>query len=231
MSMPVTVWFVRHGEIASHRGDVSLTADGVTDAEAAGERLARSLEPGATVEFLHAPTRRTRETAEALRRGIARRVNEVTLGVPRVEPAIRNPDLFVAGTRVEMGSSIEALHEQLPAGTMSMDQVAANDFFARFWAERDRIAVWLRDPDPPGERATDVARRFFTFARSLADAPSCIPRHVVCVTHSGPLRAILLEFVLDEDPGEPEYAEAVELALAQDAAPVWRFREAVVTPR
>jgi broad specificity phosphatase PhoE len=63
------VWFVRHGAVASHRGDVAVTERGARDAEAAGERLATVLESGAAVEFLHAPTRRALETAEAIRRG------------------------------------------------------------------------------------------------------------------------------------------------------------------
>jgi broad specificity phosphatase PhoE len=227
MSAPVSVWFVRHGEVASHRGDVPLTERGLADAETAGERLAASLEPTAVVEFLHAPTQRTLQTAEALRRGIARTNGDAELGEPRVEQAIRNADVYVAGHRVETVSSVEALAEQLPAGTMTHDEVAANAFFGRFWAERDRIGVWLRDEDPPGERATDVARRLFTFARSLTDRQTDRPRHYVCVTHSGPLRAVLLEYVLDEDPGEPEYVESIRLELRAGCEPGWHFRDTI----
>ena len=63
---------------------------------------------GARVEFLHAPTSRTVQTAEALRRGVERALAPgagVRLGAPRVERAIRNPDLYVAGNRVEMVSA------------------------------------------------------------------------------------------------------------------------------
>ena len=94
----------------------------------------------------------------------------------------------MAGTRVEMVSSPESLVEQLPSDLLTDDQVEENAFFTRFWAQHDRIRVWLDDTDPPGERSADVARRFFTFARSLADVSSERPRHYVCVTHSGPLR-------------------------------------------
>jgi broad specificity phosphatase PhoE len=225
---PVTVWFFRHGEIASHRGDVPLTERGVRDAEAAGEHLASALEPGASVEFLHAPTRRTLETLAAIRRGTARAVDAdggVELSEPRVEQAIRNPDLYVAGTRVEMVSSVDALAEQLPSGLLTADGVARNDFFARFWAARDRIRVWLDDQDPPGERRADVARRFMTFARSLTDVVTWQPRHYVCVTHSGPMRAVLIEYVLDHDPGEPAYAEAVRVCFDGERRPAWAFRD------
>jgi broad specificity phosphatase PhoE len=224
---PVTVSFYRHGEVASHRGDVPLTDRGVRDAEAAGERLASLL--SGEVDLRYAPTLRTRQTLEALRRGAERALgpgSDVRFGEPRVEPAIRNPDLYVAGTRVEMVSSVDALAAQLPEGAVSRDEVAANPFFMRFWAASDRIGVWLEDDDPPGERSADVARRLFTFARSLTDGAG--GRHHVCVTHSGPLRALLREFVLSADPGEPEYAEAVHVTLEADGTASWRFRDARV---
>ena len=102
-----------------------------------------------------------------------------------------------------MVSSVEALAEQLPEGTTWLPEPAANDFFARFWAEHDRTAVWLRDPDPPGERAADVARRFFAFARSLADARS--PRPLRRLRHAlGPAaEQYLLQYLTSRDPGEP----------------------------
>jgi broad specificity phosphatase PhoE len=225
----VTVWFFRHGEVASHRGDVPLTDRGLRDAETAGRRLAAELEPRARVELLHAPTQRTLETLDALRRGIAGALEGgagVELGTARLEPALRNPDLYVAGTRVEMVSSVAALAEQLPDGALSAGEIAGHSFFARFWAQDDRIRVWLDDEDPPGERSGEVARRLLTFARSLSDLDGSRPRHVVCVTHSGPLRALLRHYVLDEDPGEPGYVEAVRVRFARDRPPAWRFRDA-----
>ena len=223
----VTVWLFRHGAVASHRGDVALTERGARDAEAAGERLATVLEPGAALEFLHAPTRRALETAEAIRRGVARAVPTdagIKVGNPHSEQAIRNPDLYVAGTRVEMVTSIQALAAQLPPGLLTTDAVANNEFFVRFWAARDPMRVWLDDDDPPGERRSDVARRFFAYARSLTDIVAEHPRHYVCVTHSGPMRAILREYVTQQDPGEPEYAEAIQLRFDRGLLPAWRFR-------
>jgi len=228
----VTVWFYRHGAVDSHSGDVPLTESGLREAEAAGARLARSIDPGARVEFLHAPTQRTLQTLQALRRGLCGALDPdtaVELGEPLAEHAIRNPDVFVAGTRVELVSTVAALAEQLPDGVVTHEDLAAHAFFSRFWAERDRILVWLKDADPPGERAGDVARRFLTFARSLRDAPDARPRHYVCVTHSGPMRALLLQYVLDHDPGEPDYAEAIELNVGPSDGLTWRFRDTVTT--
>jgi broad specificity phosphatase PhoE len=226
---PVTVWFFRHGEIASHRGDVPLTDRGLRDAETAGRRLAAELERGAQVELLHAPTQRTLQTVDALRSGIDGALEAgsgVELGAARVEPALRNPDLYVAGTRVEMVSSVAALAEQLPEDLLSPGEIAGHEFFARFWAQDDRIRVWLDDEDPPGERSSDVARRFFTFARSLCDLDGSRPRQVVCVTHSGPMRALLRQYVLADDPGEPDYVEPVRVRFAPGRPPAWRFRDA-----
>jgi hypothetical protein len=147
----LTVWFFRHGAVASHRGDVALTERGARDAEAAGERLDTVLEPAAALELLHAPTRCALQTAQALRRGIARALPTdagVEVGNPRSEQAIRNPDLYVGGIRVEMVTSIEALTAQLPPGLATTDAVANNEFFVRFWAAQDPMRVWLDDDDP-----------------------------------------------------------------------------------
>ena len=128
-----------------------------------------------------------------------------------------------------MVSSVEALAEQLPEGTTSLQELAANDFFARFWAEHDRTAVWLRDPDPPGERAADVARRFFAFARSLADARSPRPlrrlRHALGPAASDPAAVPDLS-----GPRGAAYAEAVELKLDEQRRAAWRFRNLNIPP-
>jgi Histidine phosphatase superfamily (branch 1) len=68
-SAAVSVWFYRHGKVPSHGGDVPLADTGLHDAEAAGARLATAVEPGARIEFRHAPTPRTLQTLQALRRG------------------------------------------------------------------------------------------------------------------------------------------------------------------
>lgn len=223
----VHVRFCRHAEIASHSGDLPATAPGLRHAEAVGAEWMVACPRGARVEFLHAPTLRTAQTAAALRAGMQRTASggdDIRLGAPRVEHAIRNPDLFVAGTRVEMVSSPAALAAQLPA--LDAAQVASHDFFSRFWGAPDRIGCWVDDRDPPGERASDVARRLFAFARSLCDLPDAHPRAYVCVTHSGPIRALVRHHVLDRDPGEPEYVEAVELSFTRAGAARWRYRDA-----
>jgi broad specificity phosphatase PhoE len=229
---PLAFWFYRHAEIPSHRGDLPATSTGLTHAENVGTALALSCPPGARVAFLHAPTVRTVQTAEALARGVRRGLPEasgVQLGTPRVEQAIRNPDLYVAGHRVEMVSAIEAVAAQLPDDALTREELDRNAFFSRFLTSRDRVRLWVADEDPPGERADDVAWRFFTWARSLCDTTRPYARRFVCVTHSGPMRAVLRRYVLDHDPGEPEYVESVELAFDAAGNARWRFRDAVAS--
>ena len=60
----------------------------------------------------------------------------------RVAFALRNPDLYVAGERVNMVSSAAALAEQVPG--MTEDEAAVVPFFAKFFSHPDRIGWWLR---------------------------------------------------------------------------------------
>lgn len=227
---PLVFWFYRHAEIPSHRGDLPATDAGLSHAENVGVALAKHCPPGCRVEFLHAPTTRTVQTAEALRRGLARGMTadaRVELGASRVEPAIRNPDLYVAGHRVEMVSAIDAVAAQLPEDALTREELGRNAFFSRFLSSPDRVGMWVADDDPAGERADEVAWRFFTWARSLLDTSRPYARRYVCVTHSGPMRAILRRYVLGHDPGEPEYVEPVELSFDEEERSRWRFRDVV----
>jgi broad specificity phosphatase PhoE len=227
---PLRVLFVRHGRVASHRGDVGVTREGLAEARAAGRALLPRVAGCRSVGFLHAPTRRTLQTAEALRAGLSDVLTangaDIALGAPRSSEGIRNPDLWIAGSRVEMVSSAEALAEQLPPGGPGADELRRHPFMAGFWGRDDRISFWIEHPDPPGESADETARRFVAYARSLADVSRDGAQAFVCVTHSGPLRAILRRYVLGEDPGEPAWMEAVDLTVGPDGTLEWRFRDA-----
>ncbi|MDQ3864202.1 MAG: histidine phosphatase family protein [Actinomycetota bacterium] len=220
------VHWVRHGEVASHRGDVPLTDEGVAQARKRGRSLAKDVSRGEVVHFMHAPTLRTRQTAEEIRGGMSEVIDPGGgAELPDVTErwAIRNPDLFVAGQRVEMVSSVEALAEQLSAPVLDPEKLSEHTFFREFWASPDRIGYWLEHPDPPGEDTVAVARRQVTFALSLLDGRKDRPVRYVLATHSPVLRAILLCYA-GEDPGEPEYLEPVDLILSQNGASELRFR-------
>jgi broad specificity phosphatase PhoE len=222
----VRVHWVRHGKIASHKGNVPLTDRGVAQARKRGRSLAKDLSVGEMVHFLHAPTLRTRQTVEEIRASMAEALGpdggadllEVT-----EQWAIRNPDLYVAGQRVEMVSSAEALAQQLSAPPVDPETLSEHPFFREFWASADRIGYWVEHPDPPGEGTVAVARRQMTFAMSLLDRPENRPVRYVLSTHSPVLRAILLCYT-GEDPGEPGYLEPIDLILSENGSSELRFR-------
>jgi len=136
---------------------------------------------------------------------------QVYLSPPIEHWAIRNPDIYVAGTRIELVSTAEAVVEQLPPSSLNPEQVAQLPFLHGYWADPDRIGYWVNHPNPPGEDADTVARRLLTFALSLLDLPRDQPLRYICVTHSPPIRAFLRRYLLGYDPGEPEYLEAVNV--------------------
>jgi broad specificity phosphatase PhoE len=185
---------LRHGEVASHRGDVPITEEGRRQAAEAGRRLG-SL---GSVRLLAGATRRARETAEGVGEGL--RAAGAAVSGPDVAFALRNPDLYLAGARVDMVSSAEAFAAQVP--WLDPAAVLAVPFFAGFLTAPDRIEYWLRSTAPPGDDAAAVAARIVAFARSLADGGA--PDAVVAVTHSPVLRAVAVGLGLD-DPGEPGY--------------------------
>jgi broad specificity phosphatase PhoE len=217
MSAPLLLHLVRHGEVAGHHGDIGVTSDGLLRAREAGRELARQLGSDEVVHFLHTGTLRARQTAYALREGTMETIapdGKSRVLSPRESFGIRNPDIYVAGERVEMVSSPAALAERLAGAGMTEADCLKVDFFARFWSHPDRIGSWVADSHPPGEDADTVARRVLSFATSLRDIPSAHPRRYVCVTHSPVLRAVARKYLSGEDPGEPDWLESVDLWLA-----------------
>jgi broad specificity phosphatase PhoE len=231
MSTDASLWLhlVRHGKIESHRGDMPLTADGRRQAEAFGQRLSTELVAGEIVSFLYAPTRRARETAETIYNTLRTTCEhadsrQAQLLAPVEHWALRNPDIYVAGSRIELVSTPEAVAEQLPETSLSPQELARLPFLHGFWEDPDRIGYWVNHPNPPGEDADIVARRLLTFAVSLLDLPCRQRRRYICVTHSPVMRAFLRRYLVGHDPGEPGYLEAVDLHFAPDGMLMLRFR-------
>jgi broad specificity phosphatase PhoE len=201
---------LRHGEVASHRGDVPLTAAGREHAVEAGRCLATS-GPG-TVRLLSGATRRAQETADGVGDGL--RAAGVAVCGPDVAFALRNPDLYLAGARVDMVSTAEAFAAQVP--WLTADDVLTAPFFAGFLSAPDRIEFWLRSSAPPGDGTAAVAARIVAFARSLGD-PGVGADTVIGVTHSPVLRAVAVGLGL-EDPGEPPYLTGYSVSVDADGA-------------
>jgi len=199
---------LRHGKVASHHGDVAVTDRGLGDAERVGRRLAAG---AGRIRVLTGGTLRARQTGAAIATGAS--AAGATVEEPRVAFALRNPDIYVAGERVDMVSSAAALAEQVPG--MTVDEAAAVPFFAGFFDHPDRIGWWLRHGDVPGDDAGTVARRIGHFAASLPDRIGRPAELTVGVTHSPVLRACALAR-LGHDPGEPEWLTGLELSVSDD---------------
>ncbi|MGZ4622473.1 MAG: histidine phosphatase family protein [Blastococcus sp.] len=204
---------LRHGEVTSHRGDHPLSAAGRAQAADAGRQLA-ALGLG-SVRVLSGSTQRTRETAQLVRQALADADPSAVVSGPEVAFALRNPDLYLAGARVDMVSSPEAFAEQVPGLTAA--DVLAVPFFAGWFSAPDRIEWWVRHPAPPGDDAAGAAARLVAFAASLGDPGPAVPDTVVGVTHSPLLRAVSLTFT-GVDPGEPPYLNGYSLELLPDGS-------------
>lgn len=203
------LYLLRHGEVTSHRGDVPITASAEREAFEVGQGLGRR--ERRPIEVLSGDTRRAMDTATHLARGVVDAGGQVV--GPEVAFALRNPDLYLAGARINMVSSPDALADQIDG--LSAQDVAALDFFPEFIASPDRIGWWLAHESPPGEDARSVAARVRSFAASLADPIPGRPDVVVAVTHSPLLRAVGLDF-LGRDIGEPPWVAGLVASVGND---------------
>ena len=185
-----------------------MTEEGLAFAEQVGHRIGQSI-TGRTLRVVSGETLRTRQTATAVAAGARRAGADVT--EPRTAFALRNPDLYLGGERVDMVSSIGALAAQVPE---LGEQAADSPFFSGFLAASDRIGFWLTHPAPPGDDAATVAARINAWAASLSDLPA--GQVTVGVTHSPVLRACGL--ALGADPGEPAWVSGLRVQVLPDRA-------------
>ncbi len=206
----VTLALLRHAKVPSHKGDMPLTEDSSADIQAAVPRLLALASGGSQFLFLGTQTKRSRQTAEALREAI----DPIA---PEVHPAwgLRNPDLYLAGSRVEMGSTPQFFASQCDHLGMTADLVSAQNFFHEFLTAPDRIEYWLFHHSPPGEDAAAVAKRVFQFARSFLSGDTANHLVVCCVTHSPVMRAVLHQGLGLADTGEPNWVEAIVLEVTE----------------
>jgi broad specificity phosphatase PhoE len=206
--MTQRLYLLRHGEVTSHRGDVPVTAEGLQTATAVGHRLA-ALADG-PIRVVSGETRRTRDTAAAVARG-AREAGADVLE-DGVAFALRNPDLYLAGVRVDMVSSEAAFAVQVPGFEES--DISRVAFFREWLGAPDRVGWWVAHKNPPGDDAVAVAARIRTFAASLADRQDGTA-FTVGITHSPVLRAVARD-VTGEDPGEPRWLAGLVADIAPD---------------
>ena len=206
--MTQRLFLLRHGEVTSHRGDVPVTDEGLETAVEVGRRLADRAD--GRIRVISGETRRTRDTAAAVAQG-AREAGAHVLE-DGVAFALRNPDLYLAGVRVDMVSSEAAFAAQIPGFTEA--DVAKVGFFADWLTVPDRVGWWVRHPAPPGDDAAAVAARIRTFAGTLADRDDATA-FTVGITHSPVLRACALD-VAGTDIGEPKWLAGLEAEIETD---------------
>lgn len=203
----VQVLLLRHGQVANHRGDVPLTDLGVLQAEAAGEWFA--LESIEVAAILTGETLRTINTGASFALGVRSTGGKVP--DPVVSFALRNPDLYLGGHRINMAEGAEALAAQTP--TVEPENVGDVPFFHDLMQAKDRVGFWLEHGNPPGDTARDVGRRIDHFARSLAAVPQWRGRTVVAITHSPVLRAVRYHH-WGEYSKEPPFLHGYSLTLS-----------------
>jgi broad specificity phosphatase PhoE len=202
---------LRHGEVASHRGDTPLTPEGRGQAERAGRRLARH--HNARLWILVGPTLRAQQTGMIMMRALMNANASSQVTGPITTFALRNPDLYLAGQRVDMVSTAAAFAHQVPRFTEA--QVTVIPFYSDFLTSADRVGCWLHHPDPPGDTAAIVAWRIRQFAVSLGHVDGV--DQVVGITHSPVLRAMGSHFA-GSDPGEPDYLHGYSVQVRSDGA-------------
>jgi broad specificity phosphatase PhoE len=206
--MTQRLFLLRHGEVTSHRGDVPVTEAGLQTAVEVGGRLAARAD--GRIRVISGETRRTRETAAAVARGAREAGADVV--EDGVAFALRNPDLYLAGVRVDMVSSEAAFAAQVPGLTEA--DIAKVDFFREWLTVPDRVGWWVRHPEPPGDDARAVAARIRSWAGSLADRDDDTA-FTVAVTHSPVLRACARD-VTGDDIGEPAWLAGLEAEISAD---------------
>lgn len=207
----IRILLLRHGRVAHHRGDVPLTELGVAQAEAAGEWFAKE---GTEVAcLLSGETRRTRDTAEHFAASYRRHADGLAIPDPIVSFALRNPDLYLGGHRINMGQGAPFLASQSPEVTEA--DVERSPFYAGLMTADDRVGFWIESNNVPGDSSRDVGRRIDQFARSLGDVAGWWGRTIVAITHSPVLRAVRLH-LWGEYSKEPPFLHGYSLTLARD---------------
>lgn len=204
---------LRHGHIASYRGDIPLTDDGAAQARAAGAWFAS--EGIRIARLMTSSTLRTRETADSFIHGYGTAEPDAPAPIPEPSQALRNPDVYLSGHRVNMTGTPAAFADQVEG--LEEDDVTKVAFYNAFLGDPDRIGYWLRHSNPPGDTALDVGRRIQAYTRSLADAPAWRGQTIIGITHSPVLRAVALTF-MGIDPGEPPYLHGYSLTLETNGA-------------
>lgn len=205
----IRVLLLRHGQVANHKGDVPLTSLGVEQSTTAGEWFASS--GIAANAVFSGETIRAKDTATYFIEGC--RSKGGTIPDNHVTMALRNPDLYLGGHRINMGEGAETLAAQSPS--VEPTDVENQAWYAGLMTADDRVGYWLEHANPPGDTARSVGLRIDTFVRSCADVPGWRGGTVVAMTHSPVLRAVRFHH-WGEFSREPPFLHGYSLAMRED---------------
>ena len=214
---PPVVHLIRHGRIPDHRADHPLTGEGQQEAVAIGRRLAGLVRSGESIGFFASPTRRTRQTAEFLRRGLleglADRGVVVTIEPVQVADPLRNLQLFLNGLSYDPVRPLYAAARWfLQENPDSARYQASVAFQSEFWNTADPMGFWLTHPSEAIEAPEAVAERIWAFVGERLRGGN--GRREICVSHSATLRAFS-RLVFGTDPGEPHFCDGLTLSAGQ----------------
>ena len=197
------VHLVRHAETISYESDAGLTERGREQARERGRLLATSLPQSASVLLAHAPAERARETAETLRTVLhAEAGPRLEIAECTVEPDFRNVQVQLNGVE------LDPTEARVQLGSHAGWALEAE----RFWQahqDGDAMGFWLLTPLLWHESPQTVVRRMLHGI--VRHASRLTSEHLVAVTHSGCMRA-LVAWAAGGDQGEPFNAEEVVAA-------------------
>lgn len=211
--MPAALYLIRHGQVANHEEDLGLTVEGSAGALEVGHRLGAEMAAAAVMLFA-APSRRTLETAALIFNGIRETAGPEGRGSLRLFPprecrSIRNFGFRLSGRLMEPS---RVYRRTLQEKGLHPSQ---REFYRAFWQNPDPVGFWLRCPGPYAETPQEVVDRLGRFInKTLGHGGESQVQLALCVTHSGPMRA-LLRALRGEDPGEVDCLES--LILRNDA--------------
>lgn len=221
----VDVHILRHGETQGYSADGGLSYLGRWQAHRRGDELSRRVaKEGETVRIVHAPTARACETAEhclaGLQQGLARYGKEAMVEPMAAAAAFRNFQVLLPRGPMdptqafyEYETTLER-YEALKTGDRPGWLIEMDRFWRLQAGGGDPIEHWLSIPMLYFEPPALVVRRFWQeIVEQVRDFNG--PGRVICVTHSGPMRALAAS-ALGYDPGEPYNCEEVRVRVSAD---------------
>ena len=232
LRLAATIRLVRHAETQGYSTESGITPVGQWQAHRRGFDLSKGVVDGSTVRIVCAPTARAAQTAAQVHRGLLNGLEQWGRRAEVSEPEpladfdnfqVATPSGLRDGTAAyrEYRSLMER-HERLATGERPMWLVELDRFWRVMQGGGDPIHFWLTTPMLHFEPPAACVRRFWVgFRRLASESPGSL---VVCVTHSGVMRA-LAWWAYGHDPGEPYNVEEVLIQLKEGA------RAALVTYR